>query len=304
MYKKLVHLKGGFMKSFKKIICILFIIMLLPTFLVACTIFKEDAKLDNQVQAGNNELLKLDGSWMVLSLEEVNDLLSQAKNEGSRASVLNSKGTPTQYSKADLLLIINQIKRNMINSTRLSFEFAYNGVSDKGVVGENLEYVYSEEGNCVYESWIVKEDGCAESEFAVYTITTENSQVSYTKSFWIPDEELGEGVGIEEFCANKFLFMTEDLDFSEIHIKEAIEYDGNLYISLNVEEMDGERDANEIFIVENGRVVKDELSFTEVEDGVENFFKITQVYNWDNDIDNSLLNRATNIPQDIEWQED
>ena len=285
------------MKKLKKITCMLLVfgLVMISGALCACNIFKDEPNNDN-------EMLFLEGTSIVMSLTEAETLLSQAKSGASGASLLSASLTPAQYSKADLLLIINQIKENMINSTVVSCYYTYDTNSDwdKGVIGNNLEYGYCVEGDNIFETWTVKEPGQASNEFTDYRIITKNGQTSYEKRTVYSDE----GINIEQFCKGKFLFMVSDLDFNESHIEGGYVHNNNLYIKLSVDEMDGEINSKESFVVEDGRIIKDKLSWIDVDGNSESYFGVTQNYAWDEDADATLLERARNIPQNVTWQED
>lgn len=285
------------MKKFLKLFSIVALICCCMFSFVGCNIFEKDKKDDNTI-------LFLDGSSVVMSLEEAESLLSQAKAGTSGASLLSTDLTPAQYTKSDLLLIINQIKENMINSTTLSLDVEYDnhqGWSERAIVRNDLEYGYTIDDEGIYESWIVKESDNQDGEFTEYTIETKGEQTTYTKRQVYDDEE----INIEVFCQDKFSFMLSDFDFNENHIEGGYVHNNNLYIKLHIDEVsEGTADVNESFIVKGGRIVSDKLSWLEVEDGIEEIVGVAQTYAWDDDIDATLLERANNIPQNVAWQED
>ena len=96
------------MKFIKKV---LLSILLIPV--ICCSICLVGCQKDNS----DNEV-QLDGVNVVLSLKEADQLLNQAKLEVAQvggeilqSSDINAKGSSNnKYTKADLLLIINQIK--------------------------------------------------------------------------------------------------------------------------------------------------------------------------------------------------
>ena len=285
------------MKKFLKLFSVVALIFCCMFSFVGCNIFEKDKKDDDTI-------LFLDGSSVVMSLEEAESLLSQAKANTSGALLLSTNLTPAQYTKSDLLLIINQIKSNIINATRLSFYYEYENnpeMNDRGVVAEDLRYFHTVEGDNVYESWEVKENGNQPNEYTEYVIETTEGQEVFTKSKYIEDE----GINVEQFCQYKFSFMIPEIEFNESYIEGGYVHNNNLYIKLHMDEINTtDSNLNETFVVKNGYIVTDKLSWLELQDdGVERTVVVTQSYAWNNDVNASLFQRANNIPEDVSWQE-
>jgi len=236
--------------------------------------------------------LQIDGVNVVLSLDEVDELLAQASvqpaPQSSPALVPQvSAKAKKEYTKADLLIIINQIKQNIENSTYISGDISYTMDGVEGVetcvVTREESYFYANQGGYESESWYKNEDGT----LYYYEINDEEYETVYKKML---AEPFMNNNGVYDFCQGKFTFtcvtLTED-DIESYKINK-----NKMYIKLNATIFnDGEVEVTESFVVKKGRIITDHVTW----EGVD----LVANYTYDDKVDLSPLQ----LPEGIVWEE-
>lgn len=273
------------MKNFKRI---LLSILLVPIILwsvcvfSACT-YKPESEPDIQV----------DGVNVVLTIEEADTLLAQAKiapaGEGLQtAEIMATKSNKDKhsYTKADLLLIINQIKENILNSDKIGMSTNYTieqtECTETGVVTKTESYFYAKQGIEESETWYKTESG----ELYSYDIYDEGNGKTYIKRHADP---FMNNNGVYDFCQGKFTFTCKTL--VEDDIEKFVINKNKIYIKLKTTIfVDGDLEVSENFEVRDGRIVKDHLKW----EGIDLVIK----YTYDNDVDLTPLT----LPEGIDWK--
>ena len=272
------------MKNIKKLLSLTLLVPLL-----ICVVSLVGCKKDNN----ENEDIQLDGVNVVLSLQEADQLLSQAKVQLSQsneqvtqvkevnAGALNSHN---KYTKSDLLLIINQIKQNIVNSNQISGVTTYtmDGVLgyETCVVTQEEAYFYVRQGNEESETWYKNEDG------TLYYYDIYNDEgMKYIKR---TAEPFKNNNAVYDFCQGKFTFTCKTL--TEDDIEKFVINKNKMYIKLNSTIFNGgDVNVTESFEVKDGRIIKDHLKWEGVDLVVE--------YKYDEYVDTSSLA----LPSNITW---
>lgn len=273
------------MKILKKIACslLVFSMVLVSGVLVACGKSKDDNQPSND---------KIEGTSIVISVAEANEILERSGDSMT-----------TEFSKTELLTLINRVKSNMLSATAVSYSGKYhtyneNNRVDSAVVTNDVEYRLQTTDNYTREGWMIEnsdvpaEDGCV--SIIDYEIYTEGDTTTYTKSQ--SQYETDYGVGVAGFLYGKFTFMLEQdgLTLNESNIDKVTIKDGYLHIQLSASL--NEEDINEVFTIENGYIASNRLVFTD--EGRTMDYRAT--YTWNNDVD---LTRANTIPNE-NWVEE
>ncbi len=264
------------MKCIKKVLLSL---LLIP--LIFCSVCLVGCKKDN----ADNDDIQLDGVNVVLSVQEAEQLLNQAKLEATQvggeilqASDINAKDAGNnKYTKADLLLIINQIKNNILSSNKISAVTHYDMEGASGyetcVVTQTEAYFYTKQGVEEGETWYKNEDGT----LYYYDIYDEGEGKTYIKRVSDPFENNG----VYDFCQGKFTFTCKTL--TEDDIEKFVINKNKMFIKLNATIfVDGDLEVSERFEVRNGKIVKDHLKW----EGVD----LTVEYTYDDEVDTTPLN--------------
>ena len=235
------------------------------------------------------EIAMEDGVNVVIDVNEFDSLLAQAKLSQTRAIYELVKSE--KYSKADILLVINEIKENIEKSTAIGAitNYTYDGYASEevAVVTREERYTYSKQMNiegtevvAEYHSWTKKEG----NDLYYYEKAYEEGETRKTRH--IAEPYLNNN-GVYDFCQNKFTFTCKTLTEDDI---ESFKINKNkVYIKIKTSifhDVEDELEVQEIFEVKKGKIVKDRLIWSGVD--------MTIKYSFDNDVNLTLLDLPAN----------
>ena len=235
------------------------------------------------------EIEMADGVNVVIDVDEFDTLLAQAKTNPARKiyQLVDSE----KYSKADLLLVINQIKENIENSTAIGAvtNYTYDGYKNEGVAVStiteryNYDKQYGLDGKTVvaeYHSWTKKEG----NELYYYEKAYEEGQARKTRH--IAEPYLNNN-GVYDFCQGIFTFTSKTLTEQDI---EKFKINKNkVYIKIKTtvfHDVEEGIEVQEIFQVKKGKIVKDRLLWPGVDMNID--------YTFNEDVNLSLLELPAN----------
>lgn len=235
------------------------------------------------------EIAMEDGVNVVIDIDEFDTLLAQAKYAQTRTiyKLANSE----KYSKADLLLVINQIKENIENSTAIGAvtNYIYDGYKSEGVAVStiteryNYDKQYSLDGTTVvaeYHSWTKKEG----NDLYYYEKAYEEGETRKTRHI---AEPYINNNAVYDFCQGIFTFTSKTLTEQDI---EKFKINKNkVYIKIKTtvfHDVEEGIEVQEIFQVKKGKIVKDRLIWPGVDMNID--------YTFDGDVNLSLLELPAN----------
>ena len=273
--------------NFKKIIVSALMLVVLLTSslsLVACK---------DKTPPQNDELNMENGVHVVIDEAEFSSLLAQAKlnHPTKNIKLVNSN----KYSKADILLVINQIKENIESSTAIGGYTSYNydgyPCEEIAVVTQTERYTYSKQLDksgkqlvAEYHSWTKNESG----QLIYYEKAFEEGVTRKTRH---EAEPYLNNNGVYDFCQGKFTFTCKDLTEDDI---ESFKNNKNkIYIKIKTSiyhDVESDLEVQEIFQVKKGKIVQDRLIWSGLD--------MTINYTFDNDVDLTKLD----LPENETWE--
>jgi len=274
--------------NFKKVLSTALLIVMVLLSVVSFSACKKD----NNSPQTEEEIEMTDGVNVVIDVDEFDTLLAQARTSPARKvrQLVDSE----KYSKADVLLVIDQIKANIENSTAIGGYTSYNydgyPCEEIAVVTRTERYTYSKQLDKTgkqlvseYHSWTKNEGG----QLFYYEKAFEEGVTRKTRH---EAEPYLNNNGVYDFCQGKFTFTCKDL--TEDDIESFKKNKNKLYIKIKTSiyhDVENDLEVQEIFQVKKGKIVKDRLIWSGLD--------MTINYTFDNDVDLTKLN----LPENETW---